>query len=208
MRRSHVLATSAVAFAIGVAAHAPTAIAGTYSPTCSTTSSTIIDGPSQTFTIGGSCTSFSWGHGGSTSTSDFTVTLNGNPVTKNTVTSASSGTVVLNYSGPSGVSGGANVTFNPATSSQEEYLINVGIGGGGASSSAASGSAPAPVLQQFAMPATGTCDEAQPEGLNWSGVPNGGWGASWAQWVNSGNGGAVCTRTLVYSTAQSKWVVN
>ena len=80
-------------------------------------------------------------------------------------------------------------------------------GGGDSSSSTTSGSAPAPVVQQFGMPATGTCDEAQPEGLNWSGVTNGGWGISWAQWMNGGTGGAVCTRTLIYSTDQSKWVV-
>ena len=54
---------------------------------------------------------------------------------------------------------------------------------------------------------TGTCDEAQPEGLNLAGVTNGGWGISWAQWMNGGTGGAVCTRTLIYSTDQSKWVV-
>ena len=39
------------------------------------------------------------------------------------------------------------------------------------------------------------------------GVTSGGWGESWAQWMNGGTGGAVCTRTLVYSTAQSRWVV-
>lgn len=205
MNKAVGIVTGTVALVVGFATLAPTAIAGSYSPTCITASTTIIDGPSQTFAIGGSCTSFSWGHGGSTSVSDYTVTLNGNPVTSNTVTSASSGTVVLNYSGPSGVSGGANVTFNPGTSSEEKYNINVGIGGGGSSSSTTSGSAPAPVLQQFGMPATGTCDEAQPEGLDWSGVPSGGWGQSWGRW--DGFEGPVCTRTLVYSTAQSKWVV-
>lgn len=66
---------------------------------------------------------------------------------------------------------------------------------------------PAPVLQQFGRPASGTCDGLAPESLNWSGVESGGWGESWAEWMNGGNGGAVCTRTLVYSTAQSKWVV-
>ena len=87
-------------------------------------------------------------------------------------------------------------------------LTLVAGGGGDSSSSTTSGSAPAPVVQQFGMPATGTCDEAQPEGMNWSGVTNGGWGISWAQWMNGGTGGAVCTRTLIYSTDQSKWVVN
>jgi hypothetical protein len=69
-------------------------------------------------------------------------------------------------------------------------------------------STPAPLIQQFGKAASGTCDSAAPEDLNWSGVESGGWGESWAEWMNGGNGGAVCTRTLVYSTAQSKWVVN
>ena len=65
--------------------------------------------------------------------------------------------------------------------------------------------APTPLIQQFGKPAFGTCDGAAPEDLNWSGVPSGGWGESWAQWVNSGSGGAVCTRMLVYSNSESTW---
>ena len=70
-----------------------------------------------------------------------------------------------------------------------------------------SGQVPPPVVQQFGKPASGTCDSAAPAALNWSGVASGGWGESWAQWINSGRGGAVCTRTLVYSTAQGRWIV-
>ena len=66
---------------------------------------------------------------------------------------------------------------------------------------------PTPLIQQFGRPAFGTCDAAAPEDLDWSGIPSGGWGESWAQWMNGGTGGAVCTRTLTYSTAQSRWVV-
>ena len=66
---------------------------------------------------------------------------------------------------------------------------------------------PPPVLQQFGKPASGTCDAAQPAGLDWAGVPSGGWANSWSQWVNGGNGGFVCTRTLVYSSTQAKWVL-
>ena len=66
------------------------------------------------------------------------------------------------------------------------------------SSSSSSSSLPAPLMQQFAKPATGTCDAAQPTGLNWSGVASGGWGESWAQWANGGRGGSVCTRILEY----------
>jgi hypothetical protein len=70
------------------------------------------------------------------------------------------------------------------------------------------GGGPEPVLQQFGKTAAGTCLETAPESLNWAGVSSDGWGESWAQWVNGGNGGAVCTRTLIYSTAQSRWIVD
>jgi len=66
---------------------------------------------------------------------------------------------------------------------------------------------PAPVVQQFEKPATGTCDEAQPEGLNWGGASSGGWGESWAQWRHEGQGGAVCTRTLDYNNSTATWQV-
>jgi hypothetical protein len=75
------------------------------------------------------------------------------------------------------------------------------------SPSAAEGSAPLPVTQQLGRPIVGTCAEAAPASLNWAGVASGGWGESWAQWMNGGLGGAVCTRTLVYSTSQSRWIL-
>ena len=67
---------------------------------------------------------------------------------------------------------------------------------------------PAPVQQQFGKPAAGTCDAAAPATLNWSSVASGGWSESWAQWMNGGNGGAVCARTLAYCTSLGKWVVS
>ena len=67
---------------------------------------------------------------------------------------------------------------------------------------------PAPHIQQFGVPESGTCDEAQPEGLNWGGASSGGWGESWSQWINEGDGGAVCTRMLVYNTSTSAWEVD
>ena len=73
--------------------------------------------------------------------------------------------------------------------------------------SSAAGSTPAPVIQQFEKPATGTCDEAQPEGLNWGGASSGGWSESWAQWMHEGQGGAVCTRTLAYNNSTGTWQV-
>jgi hypothetical protein len=70
-----------------------------------------------------------------------------------------------------------------------------------------SGATPPPVMQQFGMPSSGTCDAAAPVMLNWGGAGSGGWGSSWAQWANGGKGGAVCTRTLVYSNAVGHWIV-
>ena len=69
-------------------------------------------------------------------------------------------------------------------------------------------SSPAPLIQQFGKPSTGTCEETASEDLNWSGVASGGWGLSWAPWVNDGGGGSVCTRTLVYSNALAKWTIS
>jgi len=77
--------------------------------------------------------------------------------------------------------------------------------GGSSSSSSSSSSAPAPVVQQFGKPASGTCEDAAPATLNWGGASSGGWSESWAQWMNGGRGGAVCTRSLVYSSSSGRW---
>ena len=66
---------------------------------------------------------------------------------------------------------------------------------------------PADVIQEFGYSTLATCDAAAPEGLNWAGVPSGGWGMSWGQWMNGGNGGAVCTRTLYYNASTEAWAV-
>jgi hypothetical protein len=66
--------------------------------------------------------------------------------------------------------------------------------------------APAPHVQQFRKLAAGTCDAEAPKDLDWAGVAGGGWGESWAQWMNDGMGGEVCTRTLPYSP-RGMWIV-
>ena len=107
------------------------------------------------------------------------------PGTSYTFTASSTGTGIMQFTNL----GGAFVqTFNITVSSTD--------------------AAPPPVLQQFARPATGTCDAAAPASLNWAGVPSGGWGESWAQWANGGAGGAVCTRTLMYSQSAGAWTVS
>ena len=87
-------------------------------------------------------------------------------------------------------------------------VYTISSGGGSSSSSSSTSSAPDPIVQQFGRPVSGTCDAAAPESLNWAGVASGGWGESWAQWANGGVGGAVCTRTLIYSESRVSWVVD
>jgi hypothetical protein len=135
--------------------------------------------------------------------------------------------VILNASGPSitvsltGASGATSVTsfgtFSWTTTAASGSIVFTQGGcsatitfsatGGGSSSSTGSDSSPPPVIQQFGLPSSGTCDAAAPNELNWSGVASGGWAESWAQWMNGGLGGAVCTRDLVYSTGTGSWGV-
>ena len=75
-------------------------------------------------------------------------------------------------------------------------------------SSGVAGSAPASEIQQFGLPASGNCEDGVTEEMDWSGIGMDGWGISWAQWMNEGAGGAVCTRTVVYDTLTAKWTVN
>lgn len=83
--------------------------------------------------------------------------------------------------------------------------FTVAVASPATSTSSVSSSGPASLIQQFGKPVTGSCDANQPDGLNWGGVPSGGWAESWAGWMNSGAGGPVCTRTLVYRGATVGW---
>lgn len=91
------------------------------------------------------------------------------------------------------------------------FTVNSGGGGGGGgggttTSTSSTVDSPQPVLQQVEVPAGG-CDAISDPELNIGGAGSGGWGQSWAQWVNSGEGGVVCSRTLVYSSTSSSWIV-
>jgi len=72
--------------------------------------------------------------------------------------------------------------------------------------SVTAGDAPPDVMQQVGAPSNGTCATFIDSKLNWAGAPDGGWGMSWAQWVNDGHGGPVCTRSL-YWTPSGRWSV-
>ena len=112
------------------------------------------------------------------------------------------------------IGGTWDITANPPTCSSGDTGPTVRVFGsapdldpGNSGSSSASGGGTGEYIQQFAKSPSMTCDEAQPEGLNWSDAPSGGWGESWAQWPNDGRGGEVCVRTLFYNTATGKWDV-
>lgn len=101
-----------------------------------------------------------------------------------------------------------NMSFTPSPITM--IATWAATGGGFTSSSTSSTSSspgPAPVIQQFGKPTTGTCTDAASDELNWGGSFSGGWSESWAQWMNGGTGGSVCTRTLQYSGPRGAWVV-
>jgi hypothetical protein len=65
---------------------------------------------------------------------------------------------------------------------------------------------PPDFVQQFAISSGGTC-ESIPDGIPLFNVSrSGGWGKSWAQWPNDGQGGFVCTRTVRYEPSIQGWV--
>ena len=66
---------------------------------------------------------------------------------------------------------------------------------------------PPSIIQQVGLPPTGTCEDVIDGMFGTQTFIPGGWGQSWAPWMNSGLGGAVCTRMLVYSKAQERWVL-
>ena len=51
-------------------------------------------------------------------------------------------------------------------------------------------------FQQVGVPASGSCADVPAWVGHWSGYPIGGWSKSWAQWINGGRGGSVCTREV------------
>lgn len=66
---------------------------------------------------------------------------------------------------------------------------------------------PPDVMQQVGRAADQTCASAGTAEMNIGGVASGGWGQSWAQWMNGGTGGFICNRTLFYNTAYGRWEV-
>lgn len=66
---------------------------------------------------------------------------------------------------------------------------------------------PADVIQQTGVPASGNCTNVVDAEFAYGTKVSGGWGKSWARWINAGAGGAVCTRTLTYNSSLAAWVI-
>jgi hypothetical protein len=74
-----------------------------------------------------------------------------------------------------------------------------------ASSSTVAPPPPPDISHSVGMPASGNCNAIDDKALNWGGATSGNWTASWAAWMNSGKGGAVCNRFLRYNANTSTW---
>jgi hypothetical protein len=174
----------------------------------STTNLTLYIGEQLTIATSGLCTRILGADGGLGGTGTLTYISGGNTVNYPIGTGGTPGldnpsTVI--YTGT--VIGGARVEIRDSGGGGVIQSWDVTVVTAPTSPSLTTNQTPAPLLQQFGKPSSGTCDAVAPESLNWSDVASGGWGESWAQWMNGGSGGAVCTRTLVYSTEQSRWVI-
>jgi len=170
----------------------------------STTNLTLFVGQTLTIETSDQCRRIEGSDGGLGGTGTLTyIASNGETTTYPIGTGGTPGLKVPStviYTGT--VVGGAQVNIRAAGSVIQAWVVTVTEAPAPEPTTSISGGAPAPVLQQFGRPDVGSCDDVAPGTLDWSGVTSGGWSESWAQWVNNGNGGAVCTRTLTYHAGQ------
>ena len=122
--------------------------------------------------------------------------------------STNGGTNFTNYTTTNGL--GSNAVRGVFAAGSTVYAatqggLSISLGGGGdASASTETRVGPADVIQQVGRPTSG-CENLALPLLDWAGVSSGRWKSSWAEWVNGGRGGSVCTRTLAYSTNTNAW---
>jgi len=62
-------------------------------------------------------------------------------------------------------------------------------------------------IQSVGMPHSDTCESVEDHELGWGTGLTGGWKRSWGAWLNDGNGGVACTRTLAYDINVNRWVI-
>ncbi len=60
-------------------------------------------------------------------------------------------------------------------------------------------------LQQVGLPRSGSCSDVAHDAGHFDGFPYGGWSASWAQWINNGRGGPICTREIYFDANRAEW---
>ena len=85
------------------------------------------------------------------------------------------GSYTLSWSGSGGPSIPLTVTNDPITRSDAQPVVG---------------------LQQVGVPASGDCADVPVSVGHDQGFPIGGWSKSWANWINNGTGGPVCTRVV------------
>lgn len=196
-------ALSCTALVVGAAlASAPSAMAGSATVTCGAPESlSFFLGPAETFTlnISGACTELNPADNVGT----LTYGVNGTeaPLPLYVFTTVTPPVKVI-YTQPA--------CSEPQTLLDAVYFSDSSFTNNGVAAFdfiANPCSAPPDVLQQIGAPPNGDCAAVAPAPLNIGGSGPGGWGRSWAQWVNDGRGGAVCTRTLTYNNSVGHYTV-
>lgn len=208
MNRTTIISSlGALALAAGSGlAMAPAAFAesATASTDCSAAQSnwfTFNPGDTLTITTGGTCNQLAGGVP-TLGTITYGPTGTENSVALNDWSTITAGDIAI-YTAPSVACGASNVdgvyvqrSTTPAN--QSTYTVTT--------NGAACAEGPADVIQHVGLDPDGDCvfDDSP---HNIGGATTGGWGRSWAQWVNNGQGGAVCVRTLTYSANHGHFIV-
>lgn len=187
-------------------------------PTCNNSSpspESMFVGSTKTILVqaAGGCNQLEWINY-STDNAFFEVKLNGTAITSASAVSVSDGNQVTVTAKTGSETKTVNLTFkNTGVTPNQSTVIAFSVQstptpGPPSPSSSSTSSGPASVMQQFGLPASGNCEDGASDAMNWSGITSGAWGISWAQWMNNGAGGTVCTRTVEYDTSSAGWVVN
>ena len=136
--------------------------------------SSIIANPGSAFTV----------HNGTRDSGEFAIgssifpdqTLAVGPGLSGSMTAPSTvGSYTLSWGASGGASIPLTVTNDPITRSDAQPVVG---------------------LQQVGVPASGDCADVPVSVGHDQGFPIGGWSKSWANWINNGTGGPVCTRTV------------
>ena len=188
MRLLKILVAAGVVAVAGVGTSAPAMAAANpsiVSVTCdscvvpSVSAQTIVANPGDTFTV----------HAGAATTATFE--LKGQSVSVGANQSAS-------MTAPSAVGSYDFVVRVPAA---YIVILPLTVTNAPVAPAHADGSTPQPPqpiigLQQVGVPASGDCADVPASVGHDQGFPIGGWSKSWANWINNGTGGPVCTRTV------------